>query len=500
MGSQQHQAETLNDQGNQAVEEIRRVENENYTKFLAGNMTGEEYRSAGEDLKDKLETHKAYFDRAAELSTLTAQSVSLSDAVRSPPARRPWDQVDKGAPVTDHLGSEGLDARFDRVSLALESFLSNQGSYDLNRGPVLRMGSRERALVNKMFRPANESIPGSDIRLSLTKEEMQFLHAPRTDKMMNPYVDSDGGWIVAEEVMNEVVTLRELSTGIVSRFRTIGIGGGRLTFPTSNLRFNFEKRDRTGAFKITPERLVEVWGKGEFIPSGRDKIITVPEQLIEDATTDVISFVAEEARRISDEEDELLGIQGSGNSEPLGYLNGMTRLYDSLDVADRNGQNIGIDPGQNNIPAFAGSAINPEFIQLFHTFVLPATARGNAVWTGPPEFERAVMIQREQPGGDNTGAFMWRPAAFAGAPTTLNQKPLLISQFFPNNWDSGSEGDPLFHYGDLRDMWWVVRTGLGFRVLNELYQETSEIGIKWRKRQDGGLVRPDGNIYARRQA
>ena len=495
---------------NQAVEEIRRNETENYKKFLTGDLTPEAYKGIREETANKLLETKKLGERAADLNLIESRSVQLRDEVRKPNLTRAVTSMSDGASAMPtnvpgellEIHGEALsEAHFEALSRKMDIFLGAQSGASEGPGPLLPMGSPDRVLLNKFLRPSLEGMAGCDIRNSLTKKEIEHLTRPRTERLMNPYVDSAGGWVVAEEMRNEMISLRTLATGITSRFRTIATTAGRVSFPTSALAFDFGKRDRTGRFNITVERLIDVWGKTEFQPAGRDKIITVPEQLIEDATQDIVRFIAEEANRISDEEDELLGIIGSGNSEPLGYLNGLIKLYDALDVADQNGKNVGIDPvASDNVPDFTGAEINEEFIQIFHTYVLPATARGNAVWTGPPEFERRVMLFRTKPAGDNTGSFMWRPAAFAGAPETLNTKPLLISQFFPNNFTTGSEGDPLFHYGDLRDMWWIVRSGLRLRVLNELFAQTGEIGYKWQKRQDGGLVRPDGNIFARRQA
>ena len=315
---------------------------------------------------------------------------------------------------------------------------------------------------------------------------------------MNAYVDRDGGYVTAEELRNEMITLRQKAVGLLSRVRPIVTNAMKVSFPTSAVVFDFAKRDRSGQDTITPVRLTDVFGRTQFMPAGRDVILKVPRELVEDPYFDLIPFLAEEANRVSNEEDEILVIRGSGSGEPLGYVNALVKLYDALPAASQNGQNVGIDP-EGDVPTFSGGSFNEAFIQVFDTYLM-ANARTNAVWTGPRVFERKVRLFRTKPGGDDTGDFMFKRALEAGAPNSLNGYPILISEFWEDKITSGSTGDPMFHFGDLRDYWWVTKQGLRLMVLDQLYAESREIGYQYDKAQDGSLVRGDGNIYARRQA
>ncbi len=499
--SQQQQAEDLQKKALQAEGEIKALEIANYDLFMSDQRSLEAYEAERKRLIGRFEATDHLVTQAAKLNTIRDRAVGIGsstaqiDADDTPALVRPLGSVGSdGASDLNNALHDDLSKRIE----ALARLQTPLHHYDGREPPLLPHGSKERAWMNAYLRPAGRD----DLRqaqkvkqaLLANKEAMEVLHAPRRDHLLNPYVDRDGGWVTAEEFSNEMIKLRELTVGISSRVRTIATTASQVHFPTAQVVFNFEKRERTGQAPVTTLRLTKVFGRTTFMPHGRDIILKVPEELVEDVTFDLISFLGGEANRISNEEDELLIISGSGSGEALGYLTGLVKLF------NKGATGVGIDPGTDGIPTFFGSDINVEFIQAFDTFIVPSSALTNAVWTGPRVFERRVRLFRTRPGGDESGDFLFKRALEAGAPNTLNSFPFLRSEFFPDKFTSGVEGDPLFHFGDLNDYWWVRRQGLRVRVLDQLYAETSEVGFKYDKRQDGSLVRADGNIYARRQA
>ena len=470
---------------------------------MSGSRTHEAYEAERKRLVQRFEATDHLVEQAAKLNTIgdrarsiggsTGGDAAVDDANNVPNLHRPLASLGSSA---DELNT----AIRDDLAKAIESLARLQTPlhrYDGAAQPTLAFGSQERAWINAYLRPDNNSLPEAQKvkrELLSNKAAMAALHAPRREHLMNPYVDRDGGYVTAEELRTEMITLRELSTGMVSRVRTITTTAATVSFPTAQVTFSFTKRERTGQAAVTTLRLTDVFGRTRFMPAGRDIILKVPEELVEDVTFDLITFLGGEANRISNEEDEQLIISGSGSGEALGYLTGLVKLF------GEGATGLGIDPDGTDIPSFFEGNINPELIQAFDTFIVPASALTNAVWTGPRIFERRVRLFRTKPGGDETGNFLFKRALEAGAPNTLNGFPLLRSEFFPDKFTSGAAGDPLFHFGDLNDFWWIVRQGLRVRVLDQLYAETSEVGFKYDKRQDGSLVRADGNIYARRQA
>lgn len=488
--SQQAQAEGLQQQGVQALAELQTQDAKNYQKFLAGDMTHEAFMAEGEEINDKIEATKKFEERAAALNTVSGRSVDLSSKVSKPNYSRPMGTASAadqgGAQASEEV--ERLSARIDEISQLGGIFRP------VDEMPRLREGTRDCALVNKYLRPQLGQLPAAKrLKESLTSEDMAYLSASREHQLMNAFVDRDGGWVTAEEMRSEMIVLRTLSVGIANRARQIQTGAMSVSFPSAQAVFNYTKRDKSGQDVITPVRLVDVFGKQKFVPMGRDLILKVPSDLVDDPFFNLIPFLAEEANRISREEDELLMILGSGSGEPLGYLNALLALYAA------GATDVGVDPDGTDVPLFSDANFNSEFIQVFDTF-LHANARQNAVWTGPRAFERKVRLFRTRSGGDNSGEYLFKRALAAGAPNTLNADPLLTSEFYPDYITSGSAGDPMFHYGDLGDYWWVTKRGLRLKVLDQLYAESNEIGYKYDKAQDGSLTRADANIYARRQA
>ena len=498
--SQQQQAEDLQKKALQAESEIKALENTNYDLFMSDQRTAEAYEAEKKRLVARFEATDHLVTQAAKLNTIGDRVVGIGTSAAQIDADDVPDLVRPLGSVGNDSASDLNNALYDDLSKRIEALARLQTPlhhYDGREPAMLAHGSKERAWLNAYLRPDNNSLPEAQkVKQALlsNKEAMKALHEPRREHLLNPYVDRDGGYVTAEEFSNEMIKLRELTVGISSRVRTITTTASQVHFPTAQVVFNFEKREHTGQAPVTTLRLTKVFGRTTFHPHGRDIILKVPEELVEDVTFDLINFLGGEANRISNEEDELLIISGSGSGEALGYLTGLVRLF------DKGATGVGIDPGTDGIPTFFEGDINVEFIQAFDTFIVPSSALTNAVWTGPRVFERRVRLFRTRPGGDESGDFLFKRALEAGAPNTLNSFPFLRSEFFPDNFTTGSVGDPLFHFGDLNDYWWIRRQGLRVRVLDQLYAETSEVGFKYDKREDGSLVRADGNIYARRQA
>lgn len=356
-------------------------------------------------------------------------------------------------------------------------------SGDARRERILLQGSRDRALLNKMLRPRDHRI-----RKSLTADDMKYLSASREHMLMNPFIDQDGGFITAEEIGNEVIQIRDKATAIADLVRTIPTQAASISFPTASISPTMAKRGKATGASITATALADIFGKQQFTPQGKDIILKVPTDLVEDATFDLVAFLATEIARISREDDETSIIQGDGSGEALGILNALVKLYDDGTTA------VGWD-GQSG---FSGAAFTEADIQVMD-LQIHANAAAGASFLGPRLFEEKVRLFRTKEGGVGTGMFMFKRALEAGSPNTLNGFPLFRSEFFPDNITSGSAGDPIAAFVDLRDYWFIVRAALNVSFLAELYREESSYGYAWAKRVDGSLVRADGAIYLRHQ-
>ena len=466
------QAKGILERADQGFSEVRA----DFTAFLkrydAGEVSKELFDSTREEFEAKLSQFDEETDRANALNTIGGRFDNLAPAMGRPLIVRPQ--------VGDR---DGGASEFDRPT-SQELAAGAEGSRDTAQ----ILSGRARTLLSKYLRPTGISmLPNSHaMRASLTTSDMQYLTAGRGDQLMSAFVDSSGAFMTAEEFRNELIMVRAKVVDIVSRVRTISTTATRVAFPTAKIAVSFTKRGHKAEAKIATTTLKDIFGKTAFTPEGKDLIVKVPMQLVEDATFDIIGHLSEEIDRESRENDEDDILNGTGASEALGILTGLKKLFD----AGFTGVAFPATSGSG----YAGAAFTEDDIQVWDV-QLHAAATSNASILGPRIFEEKVRLFRTKEGGANTGEYLFKRALALGAPNTLNGFPLLRSEFFPDKITAGSAGDILAVMVDLRDFWWVTRSGLDVRVLDQLYAETSEVGYMYSKRQDGAMVRADAAIY-----
>ncbi|HAX82100.1 MAG TPA: phage major capsid protein, partial [Actinobacteria bacterium] len=199
------------------------------------------------------------------------------------------------------------------------------------------------------------------------------------------------------------------------------------------------------------------------------------EELLADATFDVVGFLATEVAENDTEAEELLFLTGSGSGEPLGILTHLTRL---------------IAEGYTDLaaPVAAAATVTANDVRLF-PLTLPIKYRKDGSWLFNRAFLRKVAALRTEEGGAGTGEFMFQRSLALGLPNTLDGYAAVESEFYPDNVTAGAQGDPLATFGSLRHYWIVDRAQLTVRLLGELYAETDEVGYKFHKRFDAAPVR-----------
>lgn len=474
--SQQAQAENLHQQGRQDWSEIERDVDALDAKLAASEISDEAYKAEFQALNDRADEADAYFKRAADLNTLKGRAKALSDRARQPAPVRP--AVDPGGHY--NAGSEP-----DPAEISM---------------PAGNLAGRARVLLNQYLRPAK--LGGGRAALSddgwrfLTTQGAQaeevagidrYLSAARGEALaLTPYIDSSGGYVQAEQVWNEVVSIRDRAANLPSRIRTITGIGGRLTIPTSKVTITFTAGSKKTGASVTALDITEVFGRSALTPHRHDAILKIPEEFFEDPAFDAVGEIARAAERSDREALETDVLHGTGSGEPYGIVPALKALYAA------GGTEVGIDL------AGSGSAVVPADIQTFD-LELHAAARVNAVWIFNRPGLKKVRLFRTEEGGSGTGEFMFKRSAAAGQPDTLNGKEIIETEFLTDTVTSPSSGDVLWLFGDLEDYWLAVQKDLMLRILEELYAAENMVGYKWTSARDGSLVRGDAFIYQRVQ-
>lgn len=344
------------------------------------------------------------------------------------------------------------------------------------------LSGRARTLLNRVLASGRRSGGGLS---ALAAEDRQFLAAPRKEALMSPYVDSDGGMVTAEEIRNEVIRHQRDAVYIRSRARVIPTTAASITFPSMKIDLRLAKTRAGVGNGENPTVLSKIFGKVRFTPNGESRIVKVPEELLEDSTFDVISFISQEIAQNDMEGEEEQFITGTGAGEPLGILTALEKLtakgFTGLTSA------IG---GSN-------AEFTPEEIKLF-PYLLKKKYRQGAVWISCRAFIRAVSIMRDGSGGAGTGQFLFKAGLESSDADQIVGYDFLESEFFPDKITSGANEDKIALFGQLQHYWIVDRKSLDLRVLPEIYTETDEVGYKYTKRFDGAPVKPDAFVAMER--
>jgi HK97 family phage major capsid protein len=492
--SQAAQAKNLHEDGVQRFEEARRNLADAIgrtslasTELAKGNLTPE----ASAVWREKFDTAYDESDRLMKLASLLEKDLKLGQPkAKKPPVYRR--QMEAGAADPDELSADGEGdeelgeaTTFEEAEARVLSRRSVMQQGDVRLGRLFTL--RERSQLNKVFRGRNGF-------QALSAKQLEHLSRDRSEQLMSPYIDRDGGTITGEEIRNEVLTHVRDQTHIRSRAFVISTTSASVAFPSLRIPNVQLKPTRAGegngeGHGIT---LRDIFGKLRFVPSGSSRIVRMPEELLDDATFDIVGFIAREIGLNDLEGEEAKFLTGSGSSEPLGILTALAKLkaagYPEL-----------------SFPHTGSGAANftPEDIRVFR-YYLKSKYRGGGtnagpVWMGPRAFIRAVTVMRTNEGGAGTGTFLFQNALSAGDPATLAGDVFLESEFFPDKVTSGTAGDPMVLYGNLSYYWIVDRSSLELKVLPELYAETDEVGYKFSKRFDAAPVRPDPFVMMERK-
>jgi HK97 family phage major capsid protein len=247
--------------------------------------------------------------------------------------------------------------------------------------------------------------------------------------------------------------MRQMATVISTNSQSVGV-------PTFD--FDGDALWTAENAQIAEEDVLNAFGKQNFTPHKLARILRMPMELTEDAAINVESLMTDHFARRFGEIEENAFINGDGVEKPLGLL-------------------------EAGLPTTNATAPTFEADDLFNIiYNIRAVYRANGAWMMHRE-----AIRRIRTFVDGNGQYLWQPALTAGQPATLLGFPLTESEFFPDNVDAGSAGDPLLIFGDFSFYWIVDRIDMSIQRLVERYAEFDQIGFKMRLRVDGAPTMSD---------
>lgn len=207
------------------------------------------------------------------------------------------------------------------------------------------------------------------------------------------------------------------------------------------------------------DQVIRVWNLTALVKIGADEL--------EDALAAEQIIRAEVAEKFAEAEDDAFaGGTGDANTMPWAITHNVTQ-----GLAAAAGETIVVDD-LRNLP-----------------FTVPARQRANGAFFGPTDVENSVALLT-----DADGHYLWEPSMQAGRPATLFGYPWYTLDGLPSmdaTVDAGAGTNASLVFGDLKAAYHIAdRRRFTVQRLVEQYAEDGQVGLLFRQRVGGDIVRP----------
>lgn len=136
------------------------------------------------------------------------------------------------------------------------------------------------------------------------------------------------------------------------------------------------------------------------------------------------------------------------------------------------------------ITAATLGAVNPDDLKAL-IYEVPQWARRGGVFVGSTQVEREIALLK-----DAEGRYLLQPNAASGEPPTLFGRPWHTCDGMPDIGD-GEDAEKAVVYGDWRQGYMIAdRRKMTVQRLEERYATEGKIGLLFRHRVGGGVIRP----------
>lgn len=293
-------------------------------------------------------------------------------------------------------------------------------------------------------------------------------------KVLQEGVDTQGGYLVPDDILSRLIAKEPAPTSLASRVTTLTTGRDRLTVPrvvyttdnqyTSGMRVTWTGEIPASA---TTHRVTEPsFGQASISIYTAMMSLPLTNDMVEDANYPLVNWCTGKFSETNDLLKDNMIINGTGVGQPAGML--------------INAQFI-----TNDVHTTAAAALTWDGINDL-LYALPEQYDSNAA-VFMNKTNTALALAKLQ---DGNGRPYWTTGSqdYGLAGQRIN-RPLLgydvvFNAFMPN---VGAGNYPII-FGDARGYWLVNRVGFSIQVLRELYAETNQILLLGRVRFGGQLI------------
>jgi HK97 family phage major capsid protein len=284
--------------------------------------------------------------------------------------------------------------------------------------------------------------------------------------------DTGGGFFIPEE-WDRTMSGLLLNSSVMRQIATVRTIGGPLLKMAKNL--NGTDAAWIGETTAPTETNTSTMAELSFTVMEMAAFPKISQQLLEDASTDLEAWIAEEVQEAFSILENPAFITGTGANQPRGLLSYGMKANATVEGAPGTyWGNFGyIVTGVSG----GWAASNPSDILIDMEYALRPAARPNASWL----INRALVAEIRK-FKDTTGEYIWQKGLQAGQPSLLLNYPLYEDDYMPaKGADSYSLG-----FGDWRKTY-LVLDRLGSTVLRDPYTAKPYVMFYTRKRVGGGV-------------
>jgi len=276
----------------------------------------------------------------------------------------------------------------------------------------------------------------------------------------------DGGYLVPQNAEREILRRMAATSPIrsIASVRPISTNAFKKAFSSTGPATGWTAE--TGARTTTASQILSDLTFPTF------EIYAQPaatQTLLDDASVDIESWIAEEVELAFAEQEGAAFVTGDGTDRPKGFL-----AYPTVANASWSWGNVGfLATGA----AGAFPASNPSDVLVDLVYALKAGYRQNASFVVNRKTQSVIRKFK-----DTTGAYLWQPPASIGAPATLMNFPVVEAEDMP---DIGANSLSVA-FGDFKRGYLIVdRTGI--RILRDPYSSKPYVLFYTTKRVGGGV-------------
>ena len=350
--------------------------------------------------------------------------------------------------VDDTATYKNMEAEFDSLSEAItRAENAAQRESELNR-PVTS------PIVDTLSGKPGSTGRGSD---EYNKEFLNYIRTRRASNALQEGTSTEGGYLVPTEFEQTLYTARDSVDPIFDLAGRITLGALEKNVPYVSSEGAAALVAEEGSYGDTDD----AFGQVVFHAYKFGRICKASDELISDSVFDINSYLAQSFGKSIGKAEAGYFWTGTGSSQPQGVMTAA---------------------GTGVTTAAADKITADEIIDLYYS--VPEEYRTNASFAMK---DTTVALIRKLKLG--TGEYLWAPG-LDGSPDTLMGRPLRTSA----NIDGVAATKKVIAFGDFEACYKIAdREGFEFKILDQLYAATGQVGFRGSARSDGkGILASTG--------